>query len=472
LCARAVASRVRMGQARAERRQPPCPLRRRLRHRPGNSTTTVRDAIAAGSTRPTQHHGDRADRELGPTHQTRSRRFGRTSSSLTASGGHRAQVSREPSALPAARCSPPRCANLMPTLLQDGQDKGTDYGIPFTTSTRALYYNKKIFARPGSRLRPRTWGPAAMMPPRSRQGLHRLRHAVVKRGSPSSARCLVLVGWRRYLKAAALAINSAQNLHALEFMRKMARRATPAESRLHGPQGVWGDSQGRGGMMLGSPASLRFIQAAGKPLSSDYATARSGPADDDLDAGVADDVVAFNTGGAPGGDPEVPRFRLQGPGTAPSTRGRPPARHQIAAQVMGKEPEFRRSSTNIPPKLVNIGQPDWTTLREPDQDRCASESPAARQGTGRDPADRYQRRLRDAAQPEPMDGLGPAVAYRGRGDLDDLDPGADVDAEHHAGSGHDRVGGAANFTKAARPNLRGIWSARDLGVGRGRPPRW
>src|ERR1700733_12879236 len=41
--------------------------------------------------------------------------------------------------------SPAVLKNLIPTFLKDGQYQGTDYGIPFTTSTRALYYNKKIF---------------------------------------------------------------------------------------------------------------------------------------------------------------------------------------------------------------------------------------------------------------------------------------------------------------------------------------
>src|SRR5712672_2104960 len=45
--------------------------------------------------------------------------------------------------------SPAVLHNLMPTFLKDGQYQGTDYGIPFTTSTRALYYNKKIFAAAG-----------------------------------------------------------------------------------------------------------------------------------------------------------------------------------------------------------------------------------------------------------------------------------------------------------------------------------
>src|SRR2546423_2382687 len=48
-------------------------------------------------------------------------------------------------------------SNLIPKFLTDGQYQGTNYGIPFTTSTRAMYYNKKIFAAAGLSAPPKTW---------------------------------------------------------------------------------------------------------------------------------------------------------------------------------------------------------------------------------------------------------------------------------------------------------------------------
>lgn len=63
---------------------------------------------------------------------------------------------------------------------------------------------------------------------------------------------------------------------------------------------VWAEfAQGRIGMMLGSPAVIPIIQAAGVLKSSVYATAnvpgKTGPLTSTL--GVHDDIVAFNTGG-------------------------------------------------------------------------------------------------------------------------------------------------------------------------------
>src|SRR5256885_1017786 len=53
--------------------------------------------------------------------------------------------------------SPDVVSNLIPKFLKDGQYQGTNYGIPFTTSTRAMYYNKKIFAAAGISAPPKTW---------------------------------------------------------------------------------------------------------------------------------------------------------------------------------------------------------------------------------------------------------------------------------------------------------------------------
>src|SRR5260370_5657487 len=47
--------------------------------------------------------------------------------------------------------------NIMPKFLADTAYQGTPYGIPFTTSTRVLYYNKKIFAAVGISSPPQTW---------------------------------------------------------------------------------------------------------------------------------------------------------------------------------------------------------------------------------------------------------------------------------------------------------------------------
>ncbi|UYQ66028.1 extracellular solute-binding protein [Streptomyces peucetius] len=48
-------------------------------------------------------------------------------------------------------------ANLVDTFAEAGEVDGVQYGIPFVSSARALFYNKKIFAAAGITEAPRTW---------------------------------------------------------------------------------------------------------------------------------------------------------------------------------------------------------------------------------------------------------------------------------------------------------------------------
>ena len=48
-------------------------------------------------------------------------------------------------------------SNLVPKFLNDTDYNGTPYGIPWTTSTRAMCYNKAIFSHAGIASPPTTW---------------------------------------------------------------------------------------------------------------------------------------------------------------------------------------------------------------------------------------------------------------------------------------------------------------------------
>ncbi|MEX0172049.1 ABC transporter substrate-binding protein [Streptomyces sp. LMG1-1-1.1] len=48
-------------------------------------------------------------------------------------------------------------ANFLPALAEEGRYQGTQYGMPFTSSTRLLFYNEKAFARAGIDKPPTTW---------------------------------------------------------------------------------------------------------------------------------------------------------------------------------------------------------------------------------------------------------------------------------------------------------------------------
>ena len=47
--------------------------------------------------------------------------------------------------------------NLLPAFKAQGTYNGTQYGMPFTTSSRTLFYNKKLFTQAGITAAPQTW---------------------------------------------------------------------------------------------------------------------------------------------------------------------------------------------------------------------------------------------------------------------------------------------------------------------------
>jgi multiple sugar transport system substrate-binding protein len=195
-------------------------------------------------------------------------------------------------------------SNLIPKFLKDGQYQGTGYGIPFTTSTRAMYYNKKIFAAAGISAPPQTWAElqtdAAKIKAKGYIG-----YGMPLGSEEAQAELLLwfLGNGGGYLNASGqYAINSPQNVATLDFMKQMAASGDTQPN----PGGtdrktVWADfAQGKIGMVLGSPAVIPIIQQAGVLKPSDYGTAdvpgKNGPLKNTL--GVHDDIVAFKAGGS------------------------------------------------------------------------------------------------------------------------------------------------------------------------------
>jgi len=195
-------------------------------------------------------------------------------------------------------------SNLIPKFLKDTEYQGTAYGVPFTTSTRAMYYNKKIFAAAGISSPPQTWAElqtdAAKIKAKGYIGYG------MPLGSEEAQAELLL--WflgadGGYVDSSGkYTINSAANISALTFMKGLAAAGdTQPNPGGTDRKDVWADfAQGKIGMVLGSPAVIPIIQAAGVLKSGDYATAavpgKTAPLASTL--GVHDDIVAFKAGGA------------------------------------------------------------------------------------------------------------------------------------------------------------------------------
>ncbi len=192
-------------------------------------------------------------------------------------------------------------ANLIPTFAKQGDYQGTEYGIPFTTSTRALYYNKKLFAQAGISAAPTTW--AELQSDAAK--IAKLGNGTIGYGMPlgpeeaeGESLMWMLGAGGGYQTNGDYTINSAANVTAFNYMNTLVKAGdTEANPGTVDRKTMWADfAAGTVGMVGGSPAVVPIIQAAGKLQSSDWATAafpgQSGPLTDPL--GVDDQIVALN----------------------------------------------------------------------------------------------------------------------------------------------------------------------------------
>src|ERR1700722_15227076 len=262
-------------------------------------------------------------------------------------------------------------SNLIPKFLKDGQYQGTNYGIPFTTSTRAMYYNKKIFAAAGISAPPQTWAQlksdAAAIKKKGDIG-----YGMPLGSEEAQAESLLwfLGNGGGYLNSAGkYDIDSAQNVATLKFMASLVKAGdTQPSPGTTDRKDVWAEfAQGKVGMMLGSPAVIPIIQAAGALRPADYATANVPGKTEALQStlGVHDDIVAFNTGGHEAAIKKFLDF-------AYSDKYQLQFDHEYdllpatisAAQVMGQDPMFAAFLRNIPESVNYPPNANWTTVQD------------------------------------------------------------------------------------------------------------
>jgi multiple sugar transport system substrate-binding protein len=193
-------------------------------------------------------------------------------------------------------------ANLIPTFAKQGDYQGTEYGIPFTTSTRALYYNTKLFKAANIATPPTTWAELKT----DAAKIAALGNSTIGYGMPlgteeaqaESFMWMLGAGGGYVNGSGAYTINSAANESAFAFMNTMVKAGdTEANPGTVDRATMWSDfAAGSVGMVGGSPAVVPIIQSAGKLTSSDWATApfpgENGPVANPL--GVDDQIVALN----------------------------------------------------------------------------------------------------------------------------------------------------------------------------------
>jgi multiple sugar transport system substrate-binding protein len=265
--------------------------------------------------------------------------------------------------------SPGVLGNILPKFLKDTDYQGTAYGIPFTTSTRALYYNKKIFTAAGIASPPTTWAQLQSDAAKIKsKGFIGYGLPLGSEEAQAEALMWFLGNGGGYLNTSGkYDINSAANMQTLQFLSQLTKSGdTQPSPGTTDRKDVWAQfAQGKIGMVGGQPALIPIIQQAGVLTSSDYSTAnfpgRTGPLASTL--GVHDDIVAFNTGGHQAAIKKFLDFVYQNKyqlqfaneyGLLPAT--------QSAATAMSSNPTFAAFFKNIPDSVNYPSDPNWTTV--------------------------------------------------------------------------------------------------------------
>jgi multiple sugar transport system substrate-binding protein len=265
--------------------------------------------------------------------------------------------------------SPSVLSNILPKFLKDTDYQGTAYGIPFTTSTRALYYNKKIFTAAGIASPPTTWAQLQADAAKIKnKGFIGYGLPLGSEEAQAEALMWFLGNGGGYLNTSGkYDINSAANMQTLQFLSQLTKSGdTQPSPGTTDRKDVWAQfAQGKIGMVGGQPALIPIIQQAGVLTSSDYSTAnfpgRTGPLASTL--GVHDDIVAFNTGGHQAAIKKFLDFVYQNKyqlqfaneyGLLPAT--------QSAATAMSSNPTFAAFFKNIPDSVNYPSDPNWTTV--------------------------------------------------------------------------------------------------------------
>jgi multiple sugar transport system substrate-binding protein len=190
-------------------------------------------------------------------------------------------------------------SNLVPKFLDDTDYQGTPYGIPFTTSTRAMFYNKKALTAAGISSPPATWAQLqGDCPALKAKGY--ICYGMPLGSEEAQAELLLwfLGNGGGYVNSSGqYDINSPQNIQTLTFMQQLAKAGdTEPDPGSTDRKTVWADfAAGKIAICLGSPAVLPIIQAAGDLPLSDVGTApvpgKTGALTSTL--GVHDDIVVF-----------------------------------------------------------------------------------------------------------------------------------------------------------------------------------
>jgi multiple sugar transport system substrate-binding protein len=192
--------------------------------------------------------------------------------------------------------------NLLPAFKAQGTYNGVQYGMPFTTSSRTLFYNKKLFTQAGITSAPQTWADVEADAAKITK-LGDIGFGLPLGSEEAQAESLLwmLGDGGGYQTAGKYTINSAPNLAAFTYLKGLVSAGdTEPNPGTVDRTPLWQEfAQGKVGMINGSPALIPIIQSGGVLQASDWTSVpiagKTGPLTTTL--GVCDNVSAFKANG-------------------------------------------------------------------------------------------------------------------------------------------------------------------------------
>jgi multiple sugar transport system substrate-binding protein len=194
-------------------------------------------------------------------------------------------------------------ANLMPVFKTLGSYNGTQYGMPFTTSSRTLFYNKKLFAQAGISSASQTWADVQADAAKIK-ALGKIGFGLPLGSEEAQAEALLWMlgnGGGYQDSSGKWTINSPQNAETFRFLKQFVSSGdTEPNPGTKNRTDLWKQfAQGQIGMINGSPALIPIIKEGGVLADSDWTSVpiagKNGPLDSTL--GVCDFTAAFKAGG-------------------------------------------------------------------------------------------------------------------------------------------------------------------------------
>jgi multiple sugar transport system substrate-binding protein len=192
--------------------------------------------------------------------------------------------------------------NLLPAFKEQGTYNGVQYGMPFTTSSRTLFYNKKLFTQAGISSAPQTWADVETDATKIKQ-LGDIGFGLPLGAEEAQAESLLwmLGDGGGYQTDGKYTIDSTANVAAFTFLKGLVSAGdTEPNPGTVNRTDLWQEfAQGKIGMINGSPALIPIIQSAGVLTASDWTSVpiagKNGPLTTTL--GVCDNVSAFKPNG-------------------------------------------------------------------------------------------------------------------------------------------------------------------------------